>query len=236
MVLFISVSILLCVLICFPGLIPNAQLMTPPSTQAPHNQNNGRLHLVSMSIEIDFLEDQGQHPLPLIETHPMGNHGEHVPELCFSAAQSYFLPCVDPVLEEDRRPQHRQINYGTRTLNGGNYDSVHLTLTFLNIFMQAISNHPQMLLSKEMMYGPYLEVSKFHGCVAFESNIFVTGSLAELPQRSRQRRSNNLFWLHVVLTVTLLSDMTLVVWTLPVPVVAPFIGWSRNSRTARNEI
>jgi len=60
--------------------------------------------------------------------------------------------------------------------------------------MQAISNHFQMLLSKEMMYGPYLEVSKFYGCVAFESNIFVIiGNLAEFPQRSMQRRSSNLF-------------------------------------------
>jgi hypothetical protein len=84
-VLFVSVLILLYVLICFPGLIPNAQLMTPPRTQVHHNQNNGRLHLVPISIVIDIFEDQGQHPLPVIETHPMGSNGEHVCKLCFTS-------------------------------------------------------------------------------------------------------------------------------------------------------
>jgi hypothetical protein len=92
MVLFISVLILLYVLTCFPGPIPNTQLMTPPPTQIHHNQNNGRFHLMPMSIVIDLLEDQGQHPLPVVETRPMGINGERVPELCFSAVQSYFLP------------------------------------------------------------------------------------------------------------------------------------------------
>lgn len=31
-----------------------------------------------MSIVIDLLEDQGQRPLPVIETHLLGINGEHV--------------------------------------------------------------------------------------------------------------------------------------------------------------
>jgi len=31
-----------------------------------------------MSIVIDLLEDQGQRPLPVIETRPLGINGEHV--------------------------------------------------------------------------------------------------------------------------------------------------------------
>ena len=193
MVLFVSVSILLYVLICFPGLIPNAQLMTPPPTQVHHNQNNGRFYSMPMSIVIDLLEDQGQHPLPVIETRPMGINGKNVPELYFLAVQSYF-------------------------------------------FMQAISNHFQMLLSKEMMYGPYLEVSEFRGCVTFQSDIFVTGNLAELPRRWRQRRLNNLFLAACRPYRDPPHRHDLGRMDVAVPVAALFIGGLRNSRTARNKI
>lgn len=57
-----GVLILLYVLIHFPGLIPNTQLMTPPRTQVPHNQDNGRLHLVRMSIAIDALRSRPTSP------------------------------------------------------------------------------------------------------------------------------------------------------------------------------